>query len=84
MLSSWEVVILNIKRAISSSSYEEGMVEDWISIYGFLEDKASKKGKALTLFEDVASIQEKSGRIGPTLFKDLGLDIQDKNTPKRT
>ena len=63
---------------------EERMTEDWISICGFLEDITSKKGKGPTLFEDVIGIQEKSGRRGPILFEDLGLEIQDKNSSKRT
>jgi len=53
-------VILDITNAFSSSSNGERMAEDWISICCFLEDKASKKGKVPTLFEDVTGIQEKS------------------------
>ncbi len=53
--------MLGITCAFSSSSDEGRMVEDWINIYGFLEDKTSKKGKVLTLFDDVIGIQEKSG-----------------------
>ena len=40
------------------------MVEDWINICGFLKDKASKKGKGSTLFEDRTSVQDKSGQRG--------------------
>ena len=59
-------------------------MEDWIRIYGFLEDITSKKGKGPTLFEDVTSIQEKSGRRGLIFFEDSGMEIQDKNSHKRT
>jgi hypothetical protein len=37
--------MLDITCAFSSSSDEERMTEDWISICGFLEDITSKKGK---------------------------------------
>lgn len=76
--------MLNITCAFSSSIDEERMVEEWISICGFLEDIASKKGKVSTFFEDGTSIQEKSGRRGLIFFEESGLEIQDKNSPKRT
>ena len=66
------------------SGDEERMAEDWISICGLLEDITSKKGKGQTPFEDVTGIQEESGRRGPIFFEDLGLEIQDKNSPKGT
>ena len=73
----------DITCAFSSSSNEERVLEDWISICGFLEDIESKKGKVPTLFEDGTGIQEKSGRRGPIFFKDLGIETQYKNSPKR-
>ena len=59
------------------------MPEDWITICGFLEDKASKKGQVPTLFENGIGIHKKSGRRGSILFVDSGMEIQDKNSPKR-
>jgi len=44
------------------------MVGDCISIYGFLEDKTSNKGKVLTLFEDGIAVKEKSGRRGSRIL----------------
>ena len=61
VLSGWEGVMLDITCAFSSSGDEERMVEDWISICGFLEDIESKQGKVPTLFEGGIGIQEKSG-----------------------
>lgn len=60
------------------------MVEDWISNCAFREDRTSKKGKELMLFEDVIDIQDKSERRGPILFEDSRPKIRDKNSPKRT
>ena len=62
--------MLDITCAFSSSGDEERMIEDWISICGFLKDKSSKKGKVPTLFEDGTGIREKSGRRGPIFFED--------------
>ena len=59
-------------------------MKDWISIYNFLEDIETKKRKVSTLFYDRACIIEKSGQRGRTFFDDLGMEIQDKNIPKRT
>ena len=73
----------NHTYTFSYSSDEERMVEDCIRSYGFLEDITSKKGKVLTLFENGTGIQEKSNWRGPILFEDLGVEIQDKNNPKR-
>jgi len=60
------------------------MVEDSISVYCFLEDRKSKKGKGLKLFKDMTCIQDKSGRRGPTFFEDLGPRIQYNISPKGT
>jgi len=45
-------------------------MDTWIIIYGFLEDRASKKGKGSIVFEDGASVQDKSGQRGLVFFKD--------------
>ena len=74
----------DITCAFSSSSDEERMAEDWISICGFFEDIKFKKGKVSPLFKNWTSMQEKSGRRGLILFEDSGMEIQDKNIPKRT
>ena len=76
--------MLDITCEFFSSYDEERMVEDWISICGFLEDVESKKGKVLKLFQDGTGIQEMSGQKGLIFFEELGLEIQDKNSPKRT
>ena len=60
------------------------MMEDWISICGFLEDRQSKKGKVSTFFEDRTGIQYKSGFRGSIFFEDSRMGVQDKNSPKRT
>jgi len=76
--------MLDITCAFSSSGNAERMIEDWISICGLLEDITSMKGKELTLFEDGTRIQEKSGKRGSIFFEDSSMEIQDKNSPKRT
>lgn len=35
------------------------MVDDWITISGFLDNGQSKKGKVLTLFEEKTGIQKR-------------------------
>ena len=57
-------VIFDIECAFSSSGDEERMMEDCISICGFLEDINSKKEKGPTPFKDGTGIQEKSARRG--------------------
>ena len=74
----------DITCTLSSSSDEERMAENWIRICGFLDDITFKKGKGPTLFEDVISIQVKSGRRGLIFFEDSRFEIQDKNSPNRT
>ena len=55
-----------------------------LGCYSFLADRSSKKGKGLTLFKDVKGIQGKSGRRGLIFFEDSVVEIEDKNSPKRT
>ena len=59
-------------------------MEYWINTYDFFNERKYEIGSGLTLFEDWIGIQDKSGRRGPIFFENSGLEIQDKNSPKRT
>ena len=63
---------------------KEWCMEDWISICDFLEERKSNIRSGPTLFEDWTDIQDKSGRRGPIFFEDSAMEIQDKNSLKRT
>jgi len=60
------------------------MVEDWISMCGFLEDRTSRKGNVLTLFQDRTGVRDKIGQRGSIFFEDSSFEIQHNNSPKRT